>query len=163
MRKRNQVLTLKKTFKILGSGILVPTKLLDPTTTVGSIFSDPSNIVKQSRSGTHTTHLSCWPHIVLFFDNRFSYIMNPIHIKGWTRDRLAWLQAPQNGPKPHGRTNSSLFFPLLSSTLLFVIPQKISSVRGWTCVADHMHIKRILQWSPNMLRGSVRFTMARKP
>lgn len=67
---------------------------------------------KEEKKTKKTTHLSCWPHIVLFFDNRFSYIMNPIHIKGWTRDRLALLQAPQNGPKPHGRTNSSLFFPL---------------------------------------------------
>lgn len=37
-------------------------------------------------------------------------------------------------------------------TLLFVIPQKISSVRGRTCVAHHKRIKQISQRSPNMMR-----------
>lgn len=86
----------------------------------------------------HTTHL--WPHIVLFFDNRFSYIMNPIHIKGWTKGRLAWLQAHSEQAQT---TWENKLFPIFSSpfppTLLFVIPQALSSVRGQTCVADHMH------------------------
>lgn len=88
--------------------------------------------------GPHTTHL--WPHIVLFFDNRFSYIMNPIHIKGWTKGRLAWLQAHSEQAQT---TWENKLFPIFSSpsppTLLFVIPQALSSVRGQTCVADHMH------------------------
>lgn len=91
--------------------------------------------------GPRTTHL--WPHIVLFFDNRFSYIMNPIHIKGWTKGGLAWLQAHSEQAQT---TWENKLFPIPPPpppppTLLFVIPQALSSVRGQTCVADHMHIK----------------------
>lgn len=52
-----------------------------------------------SHSHTHTAHLSCWPHIVLALDNRLSYIMKPIHIKGCSGDALAWLQAPREQAK----------------------------------------------------------------
>lgn len=60
--------------------------------------------------GPRTTHL--WPHIVLFFDNRFSYIMNPIHIKGWTKGRLAWLQAHSEQAQT---TWENKLFPIFSS------------------------------------------------
>ena len=91
-------------------------------------------------------HSHCRPHIVSFTDNRFTFIMNPIHIKAgpvWV-----WLSSrpSQNRPKPHGRTNSSLsslLSPLsLSPSLFFVMPQTISSVRTGghvgpiTCVSE---------------------------
>lgn len=66
------------------------------------------------------------------------------------------------GQNHMGEQTLPYFFSSPPSTLLFVIPQKISSVRGWTCVADHIRIKQILQWSPNMLRCTVRFSIAQQ-
>lgn len=84
----------------------------------------------QTQTHTHT-HIA---HIVLFFDNRCSYIMNPIHIKAGPGIDWRCSKSPKTGQNHMGEQPLPNFFP--PSPLLFVTPQKISSVRGWTCVAD---------------------------
>lgn len=109
-----------------------------------------------TKTHTHTLHI---PHIVFFFDNSFSYIMNPIHIKGWTGGSTGVAPSPPEWAKTAWENK---LFPLFLPPLLFVTPQRISSVRRWTCVADHVRIKQILQRSPNMLRCPVRFRNQRE-
>lgn len=84
-----------------------------------------------TKTHTHTLHI---PHIVFFFDNSFSYIMNPIHIKGWTGGSTGVAPSPPEWAKTAWENK---LFPL------FLPPCSLSHHKGYQ-VWDDGHVLLIM-------------------